>query len=175
MPPFSSTFRFAIVRPSRSRWLSSRNRARRSSPAPPDPCRRLCPRSRRRRTPAPSGPSGEAGRDRQPAAVPGIACSAFSITLVRRPREQRPVDRHRREIRRRLRPRSRCVRPVRRDTGSTTSSMSAGSSVGSGCAVGDEAKLENSAAICRSSLTCVRIEPDAFVEHRRQRPARDPG
>ena len=43
--------------------------------------------------------------------------------------------------------------------------------VGSGRGVGDEAKLENSAEICRSSLTCERIDVDALVEHRRQRPA----
>ena len=42
--------------------------------------------------------------------------------------------------------------------GSTTSSIKVGRPVGSGCAVGDEAKFENSVEICRSSLTCARIE-----------------
>ena len=37
--------------------------------------------------------------------------------------------------------------------------------------VGDDAKLENSAEICRSSLTCDEDRVDALVEHRRQRPS----
>ena len=103
--------------------------------------------------------------------LPGIACSAFSMTLVsaRANSVRSIVDR------RQVRPAPatsiamRCARPLR--YGSTTSSISAGSVVGSGRGVGDDAKLENSAEICRSSLTCDRIAVDAFVEHRRQRPA----
>ena len=61
------------------------------------------------------------------------------------------------------------LRPSR--YGPTTSSTRSPTDVGSGCGVGDEAKLENSAAICRSSRTCDEDGGDALVEHRRQRPA----
>ena len=50
-----------------------------------------------------------------------------------------------------------------------TSATSAGRSTGARLAVGDDAKLENSAEICRSSRTCPRIEVDAAFEHRPER------
>ena len=42
--------------------------------------------------------------------------------------------------------------------GSTTVGINSASDVGAGCGVGRDAKLENSAEICRSSLTCDRID-----------------
>ena len=59
------------------------------------------------------------------------------------------------------------ARPVR--YGSITDATSSGTSTGAGFAVGEDAKLENSAEIRRSSRTCPRIERDAALDHVPQR------
>ena len=152
----------------RSPW--SRNTARRScasaSGSMPTPCRVTSTTTRR-----PSVGRRRARRSMRQRAAARHRVQRVLDHVGQRAREQRPVDEHRRQIRRRLRRRSRRGRPGRPDTARRPPRRAPARSVGSGRGVGDEAKLENSAEICRSSRTCDRIDVDALVEHRRQRAA----
>ena len=103
--------------------------------APRRPCRRRCRRCAAHACRA----SLARARRRVSVPPPGIACSAFSTTLIERARQQR---RDRRYTGGRSSGTSTsiaiAVRPARCDTGSTISSSSAASGVGAGRGVGDE-------------------------------------
>ena len=130
------------------------------------PCRRRCRRRRPR-------PARRPRRGASPRSVPspGIACSAFSITLVSARASSTRSTMRRGQPGRRRRWRSRCGRPGPCAYGGRISSSSGASGVGSGRACGDVAKLENSDASWRSSRTCSRMLVDAFVDQRAERPA----
>ena len=149
----------------RCRWSWSRSTARTRAPA----LRRSMPTPVSRRRSSTTRVLDVRGVDASGAPAPGIAWSAFSTMLASARVTSVRIDEHLRQRPAARRSRSRCGPRGPARYGSTTSATSAGRSTGARRAVGDEAKLENSAAICRSSRTCPRIDVDAALEHRAER------
>ena len=105
------------------------------------------------------------GDDRQ-RARPGHGMQRVLDDVGERARDERAIDEHRRQRRWDVDVEPDAVAAGRRGTARRSRAAAPARATTAGRAVGDEAKLENSDAICRSSLTCVRIVLDALLEHR---------